>query len=229
MKFLTIKNKLPEKAEIYINGDIVDDSWNFGWEDDPSIYPLNIKNMLDDVKGKDIDIHINSGGGHVFAGIAISNMIKNHNGHTKAIIDGLAGSIASVIAFGCDEIQMPNNAFLMMHKPFSLCMGNSDDMLKMAETLDNLQEGILNTYLNHAKENISKEEINELINKETWLNGKEASNYFNITTKEELKVASCVSDMFKNFKNIPKNFETKNSKYDDIQKMNMEINLSLIL
>ncbi|WP_462274433.1 Clp protease ClpP, partial [Filifactor alocis] len=117
MNFLNIKNQTEDKADIYIYGDIVDDSWNWGWEDDPSVYPKNIRELLKECEGKSIDVHINSGGGHVFAGMAISNMIAHHDGKTTAIIDGLAGSIASVIAMGCDEIQMPCNAYLMIHKP----------------------------------------------------------------------------------------------------------------
>lgn len=74
MKFLTVKNSA-EKAELLIYGDIVDDSWNWGWEDDPNVYPKDIKNMLNGFDGKDVDVHINSGGGHVFAGMAISNML----------------------------------------------------------------------------------------------------------------------------------------------------------
>lgn len=235
MKFLKIRNQNEEKAEIYIHGDIVDDSWNWGWEDDPSVYPLNIKEMLKECRGKAIDIHINSGGGHVFAGMAISNMIAQHSGHTTAIIDGFAGSIASVIAMGCDEIQMPSNAYLMIHKPSCGCYGDSDDMLKAAEMLDTLQDGIVNSYLKHTRDGITKEILNEKINEETWFTGETASELFDITLTGQLESVACMGDFFEKLKNKPKLFVENQSKKDKqeekekIERLNKEIDIALAL
>ena len=233
MKFLKIKNSA-NKAEIYINGDIVDDSWNYNWDDDPSIYPLDIKKMLDDYKDKDVDVHINSGGGDVFAGIGISNMLKQHKGKTTAYIDGIAGSIASVIAFGCNEIVMPSNAFLMVHKPYTFAMGNANDLAKVIETLDTIQQGIVNTYLDHTKEDYKYEDINKLVDDETWLTGDKASEYFDIILIDSLKVVNCTSNLYKNFKSVPKEIvQEETSKEDEntvnLELLNKKIDLSLAL
>lgn len=235
MKFLQIKNQTEEKAEIYIHGDIVDDSWNWGWEDDPSVYPLNIKEMLNGCKGKAVDIHINSGGGHVFAGMAISNMIAQHDGHTTAIIDGLAGSIAGVIAMGCDEIYMPSNAYLMIHKPSCGCYGDSEDMLKAAEMLDTLQEGIVNSYLKHTKDGVTKEIINEKVNAETWFTGESAQDIFHIKVTDQIESVACTGDFFRRLKNKPKMLAENRSKSDKQEEearkeqQNKEIDIALAI
>lgn len=194
LKFLQIKNQQSEKAEIYITGDIVDDSWNYGWDSDPNVYPMNIKKMLDEVKGKDIDVYINSGGGHIFAGVAISHMLSRHDGKTRAIIDGIAASAASVIAFGCDEIEMPRNSYLMIHKPMCSCFGNSDELLKAAEWLDVLQKGILETYMAKATEGITVDQINELVNAETYFTGDQAAEFFNVVVTKEQEAVAYVGD-----------------------------------
>ena len=71
---LQIKNSTETSCDLYFYGDIVD-SWWGAW-DDMDQYPESIKNFLDEAKGKDINIYINSGGGSVFAGMAIYNMLK---------------------------------------------------------------------------------------------------------------------------------------------------------
>ena len=102
-----------------------------------------------------MNIYINSGGGSVFAGIAIYNMIKRHaaKANVKVYVDGLAGSIASILAFaGSEPPEIPSNAFLMIHNPWSYCEGNAEDMRKMADDLDQIKTGILNIYAEHLKE-----------------------------------------------------------------------------
>ena len=94
--FLQIKNQTDTSADLHFYGDIVS-SWWGAW-DDADQYPEKVKDFLDEAKGKDLNIYVNSGGGSVFAGMAIYNMIKRHQGHKTVYVDGLAGSIASVIA-----------------------------------------------------------------------------------------------------------------------------------
>lgn len=102
--FLQIKNQTDTSADLYFYGDIVS-SWWGAWEDTDQ-YPDKVKNFLDEAKGKDLNIYVNSGGGSVFAGMAIYNMIKRHQGNKTVYIDGLAGSIASVIALALSLIHI---------------------------------------------------------------------------------------------------------------------------
>ena len=214
MKFYEVKNKTNISADLYIYGDIVDDSWKgWTWAETEDVYPSDIRNMLNDLSGKDLNIYINSGGGHVNAGLAISHLIARHDGHTKGIVDGIAASIASVILMGCDEIEMPADSFVMIHKPMIGASGNSDDFKKIIDYLDVLQEGMLNSYKRHLKDGVDIETINDLMNAETWLSGEEMEAYFNVTKTNALGAVACSSEMLEKYKNVPKS----------LPKMNIEI------
>ena len=174
-KFLNafeFKNETETSADLYFYGDITSDYWG-AWQSEDQ-YPESIKNFLSEHAGKDINIFINSGGGSVFAGIAIYNMLRRHalKNSVKVTVDGLAGSIASVIAFaGSEPPKIPSNAFLMIHNPWILTEGNAEDLRKAADDLDEIREGILNIYEEHLKEGVAIDDIKKLMDAETWLNG----------------------------------------------------------
>mgnify|MGYP001945278213 FL=1 len=200
-----IKNQTDTTADLYFYGDIVSNWWG-AW-DDTDQYPEAIRDFLKGQEGKDLNIYINSGGGSVFAGMAIYNMLKRHKGHKTVYVDGLAASIASIIALAGDKIIIPSNAFLMIHKPWSWGMGNSNDFRKMADDLDAIQKGIMNVYEDNLVDGVEMAEIEKMVDEETWLNGNEASKYFSkIEVSEENNAAACASDYFKNYKNIPSHF-----------------------
>ena len=201
---LEIKNATNTTCDLYFYGDIVD-SWSGAW-DDTDQYPQAIKEFLDEAKDKNINIYINSGGGSVFAGMAIYNMLKRHKGHKTVYVDGLAGSIASVIALAGDKIVIPKNAYMMIHKPWCACGGNADDFREMANTLDKVEQGILNVYKDNLASEMLYDEIVEMVNNETWLTGEEASKYFaNVEIVEPLQLVACTSDLYSKYINTPKN------------------------
>ena len=144
-------------------------------------------------------------------------------------MDGLAASGASIIAFGCDEVEIPENAFLMIHKPSTVASGDADNFRSIAETLDTIQEGITNTYLKKTLEGVEKEKITEMIDAETWLTGKEASDYFDITVGKKQEILNCAGEYPKNFKKLPKNFKTATKPVVDNIKKIKEIEIALNL
>lgn len=227
--FLRIKNQTDSAADIYFYGDIVSSEWG-KWEDTDTC-PEDVRAFLRQVEGvKTLNIYVNSGGGSVFAGLAIYNMLKRNSAHKTVYVDGLAGSIASVIAMAGDKIVIPSNAFLMIHKPWSMSMGNSNDLRKMADDLDLIEEGIINVYSENIKDGVDMEEIKQMVNDETWLNGKEASKYFNIEVAEENNLVACTSDYFKNYEKLPKQLreQTNQTKQDENTKEKMLIELTII-
>lgn len=201
-KLFTFKNETATSADLYFYGDIVSDWWG-AWQDEDQ-YPDAVKNFLAEHQGKNLNIYINSGGGSVFAGIAIYNMLKRHNGKKTVFVDALAGSIASVIALAGDRLVIPSNSFLMIHKPWASCVGNSDDLRKMADDLEAVETGILNIYEEHLKEGVSIDTIKEMLAAETWLNGQQAAEYFNVEIGEEKAIAAAVTEETRKFcKAIP--------------------------
>ena len=220
---LEIKNSTETTCDLYFYGDIVD-SWWGAW-DDTDQYPEAIKSFLDDAKGKDINIYINSGGGSVFAGMAIYNMLKRHQGHKTVYVDGLAGSIASVIALAGDKVIIPSNAYMMIHKPWSGLYGNSKELREMADTLDKIEEGILNVYKENLAENTDIEVIKDMVNAETWLTGEEASKYFNVQVSDSVEAVACASDYFNKYNKKDDMSNIKNKKNNEKEILLMELDL----
>jgi ATP-dependent Clp endopeptidase proteolytic subunit ClpP len=202
---IEIRNQTETAAELCFYGDINSESlgeWQKYYPDDKA--PKDVQDFLaqlDDVE--EINVHINSGGGSVFGGIAIYNILKSHKAKINVYVDGIAASIASVIMCAGDKIYTPKNAMVMIHKPLSWCSGNADDMRKEADVLDQCQKVILNTYMQKVKEGVTEETMNELINAETWKNGEEWAEYFDIDVMDSKEIAACASDYFDNYKHLP--------------------------
>ena len=223
--FLNIKNLENEKAELHFYGEIVSDEWE-KWSDLDTC-PEDVLNYLSKIENsKELDIYINSGGGSVFAGLGIYNILKRHKGRKTVYVDGLAGSIASIIAMVGDEIIVPSNSFIMIHKPLCGVCGNANDMREMADTLDRIEEGLINTYKTKLKDNVDIETIKTMVNAETWLTGVEASRYFNITVTEANKmIAKVDTNLLNSYKNVPENL----LKAEDLAIKNKEIEIALAL
>ena len=208
---IEIRNEAGEAADLFFFGDINSESWG-EWQkyypEDRA--PKDVQDFLDQLDGvSKINVHINSGGGSVFGGIAIYNILKRHSAEITVYVEGLAASIASVIAMAGDRIIIPENAQMMVHKPSSITWGNADDMRKEAEVLDGCQKVILNTYMQHVKEGITPEQINALIDAETWKNGRDWQEFFDIEVSEKSNAAACTSGYFCHYRNLPEELEGK--------------------
>lgn len=204
---ITIKNVTKTAADMYIHGLILDDSYKGCFWDgsDGYVMPIDIRNILSELDTRDVNIYLNSDGGFVTAGIAIANMIARHKGKTTCYVDGWAASIASVIALSCDDVVMPRNTFLMIHKPTCEVCGDSDDFEHVALYLKTIQEGIETTYQNKARDGVTPEEITQYVNDETWFTADEAAAVFNIEVIEpQMQAAACAGSISNTFKNVPK-------------------------
>jgi ATP-dependent protease ClpP protease subunit len=120
----------------------------------------------------DISVRINSLGGLVFDGFAIFNALKQSPRRVTVHIDGVAGSIASIIAMAGDEINMAENAVMMIHKPSDGTYGVATELRSTADRLDMLQAQLVNIYAQRT--GMSADELNPLLDAETWLTAAEA-------------------------------------------------------
>ena len=129
---------------------------------------------LNNIKTDTVNIRINSPGGYVFDGTAIYNAIKQHPSNTVVHIDGIALSIASVIALAADEVRMADNAYMMIHEPWSMVAGNSKIMRDEADLLDKVGGTIRKVYAKKA--GIDEAEASKWmkVNEETWFTAEEA-------------------------------------------------------
>jgi len=167
---ITAKATGKKSGEILVYGVIRDTKY---WDEDvtPKDFDKKIKELgeIDD-----LTIRINSYGS-VFAGNAIVSMLdaKKANGwKVTTVVEGIAASMASVIAQAGDEVVMSENAMMMVHKPSSMAWGNADEMRKAAEMLDKAEKTLIPVYMRHF--NGTEDELRQMLRDETWLNADEA-------------------------------------------------------
>lgn len=194
------------------------------WSDE--VTPIELKEWLSVVKNKNLNIYINSSGGNVFAGLAIYHMLKRHEAKKTVYVDGIAASIASIIAMAGDEIHIPKNAYLMIHRSWICTTGNKNDLLDTISMLEKTDLNMADIYHEKAIEGITTEKILELMDNETWLTGNEAQNYFNIIVDGENKAAACLDGLNINDK-VPETLKAKLNKVEEVQNKENEKILEL--
>ena len=188
-KWYNIQNKAGNSADIYIFDEI-------------GTYGVTAQDFISEIKGlKDmpINLRINSLGGDVFDGMAMYNVIKRREAKTTVYIEGIAASIATIIALGADEVVMAENSLFMIHNAWGGTMGEAKDMRKTAETLEKITSELTDIYV--KKTGLSYDAVAQMMDEETWLNAEEAYKLrFIDTISDSIKVAAKY-DVSK-FKNI---------------------------
>ncbi|MDZ7595868.1 MAG: phage major capsid protein [Thiobacillus sp.] len=155
-------------AEIFIYGDI-GESW---WAE-----TVTASSFLAEVNALDVDaitVRINSFGGSVVDGIAIYNAIKRHRASVTVCVDGVALSIASLIAMAGDTVEMAENATMMIHAPWGSVSGNSAELREQADVLDTFASAMATSYV--AKTGMDSAAVMALLTdgKDHWYNAVEA-------------------------------------------------------
>lgn len=201
-----------DSAALYFYGDICGESWSSAWfEEDKA--PQDVVDFISEItadgdKHKRLDVYVNSGGGDVFGGMAIYNILSRYEGEKVAHIDGIAASIAGIIPFACDKVVAKSSAQIMLHKPWTGCWGNADDMKKCIESLNTCEQSIIDIYAAHAVNGTTPEKIRSMIDRETWLTCGQAAQYFNIEIEAGEAVAACISDSYGDYRNAPESLRT---------------------
>lgn len=154
--------------KIYVYGTI-------GYEIDADYLRLAL-----DTADEDIELRINSGGGDVFEGQAIYSLLESWKsttgGKITVYIDGIAASIASVIAMAGSEVHMSSNALMMIHNPWTpSATGGSGDLRDLASVLDKIRDTIVTVY--ETKSGMDRDTIGLMMDEETWFSAEEAVNF----------------------------------------------------
>lgn len=207
-RFWNFKSLDEKEGELTLYGEISNETW---WGDE--VTPKEFKSDLDNLGEIDtLNIYINSPGGDVFAGQTIYSILKRHKAHKNIYIDGLAASIASVIAMAGNTIFMPKNAMMMIHNPWTVGMGNADEFRKLAEDLDKIRESLIAAYEGHSA--LTRDEIIEIMDAETWLTASECEEYgFCDVVEEEKNMAAFIDvEVLGRYRNTPKVFLTEEPK-----------------
>jgi ATP-dependent protease ClpP protease subunit len=167
-KHFTVRNKSNGKAEVIIYGSI-----GASWFEEG----ITAKSVSDELKKlddsvKEITVRINSLGGDVFEGITIYNRLKQHKAKVKVYVDGIAASIASIIALSGDEVIMSEGSLFMIHLPWTYAAGNRKDLENTLDRLSDVESQLLSIYANKTK--MDRIELKDMLEKETWMDAEQA-------------------------------------------------------
>ena len=193
------------------------------------VTPTQINAVINKLEpNEEFELEITSYGGSVTAGLAICNLLKQASaeGHkTTAHVIGIAASMASAIACACDNLKIDANAFLMVHNPWTVVLGNAQAIRKEAEVLDQYRDALLAIY--RTKFDMSDEVIKKMLDEETWIVGEQAEMFKLkaeiIPTQEPLRAAAFAKDMPK-FMHTPKALkEIIMEKEEELKQANDEV------
>ena len=158
-----------DSRTLYLEGTIAESSWF-----DDEVTPAAFKKDLLSGKGP-ISIWINSPGGDCVAASQIYNMLMDYPGDVTVKVDGIAASAASVIAMAGSRVLMSPTSLMMIHNPLTLAIGDSEEMKKAIQLLDEVKESIINAY--EIKTGLPRNKLSQLMDAETWMNANKAKEY----------------------------------------------------
>lgn len=148
------------------------DPIGYDYWDDSGVTAKRISAALRSLDGADVVVNINSPGGDVFEGLAIYNLLREYKGHVTVRVLGVAASAASFIAMAADEIQIARAGFFMIHNAWTGLWGNRNDLRETADFLEQIDDTIADIY--HVKSGLSMDELKADMDKERWINGRDA-------------------------------------------------------
>lgn len=167
-KFFKVVNGVDSSGiELYIDGPIDSEMW---WGDEAT--PQALRDELKKINSNRITVVINSGGGDVWAGLAMYNALRELDAEITVRVDGLAASIASVIAMAGDKIIMSPGSMMMIHKASAWAGGDAEELKKVIEMLETVEESIVPIYADRT--GLDREKIQEMMDAETWMSSEEA-------------------------------------------------------
>lgn len=162
--------------------------------DEIGMFGVTARDFIRDLKAIDtpkITVSINSPGGAVFDALPIYNALIRHDAEITTRVEGLAASAASVITMAGDRVVMPENAFLMIHNPWSFSIGDANEMRQQADLLDKVSASLISTYRN--KTGMEDSEIAAMLDAETWLSAEEAVEFgFADEIEPGMQAVACV-------------------------------------
>lgn len=191
-----------DEAEVFIYGDIG------GWWGGVSAEDFAKDIVALDVKT--LNVRLNSPGGLVFEGVAIYNALARHKANVVIHVEGLAASIASIIAMAGDEVRIAEGSRFMIHDPWSMVMGAASDLRAEADILDGLKSDLIDIYA--ARTEQSRDDLSKWMGDETWLSARDAvdkgfADEMTPAKKKKKENAHAQSAMFAYFRHAPADAE----------------------
>lgn len=177
MSFWKVQNNQEQNAELQLYGEISNEDYSW-WNGTQYITAQKFLEDIEPIKNKQqITIKLNSGGGDLFVGLQIANVLKGISAKKVCIIEGIAASAATLIACACDEVKLYRNSLFMVHKPKAgfFDFGEDKDFDKVSNMLKACKNSSIELY--KQKTGKSEKELSDIIDNETWFLGQEAVDF----------------------------------------------------
>lgn len=185
----SIKSAAKADGEIEILGEIGES----GWVSEFTTAKM-VKDQLKAIGKAPVLVTINSPGGDAFEGIAIYNLLREHQAKVTVHVLGLAASAASIIAMAGDTIKVGEAAMLMIHSSHGVAVGDQSDMREFADLLDAIDRSVACLYA--ARSGKTEPEVLAMMKKETWMSGAEAvkAGFADVAVSDDKSKAKSATD-----------------------------------
>jgi ATP-dependent Clp protease protease subunit len=121
---------------------------------------------------KPVTVNVNSPGGDLFEGLAIYNILREHQGEVTVKVLGMAASAASIIAMAGDRVEIARAGFFMIHNTWAVAVGNRNDLREFADFLEPFDDAMADIYASHTGAKAA--DMQALMDAETWISGSQA-------------------------------------------------------
>lgn len=209
MNWYSIKNEADSTPEIVIDGEI-------GWEVTSKEFQNELKQLG---VVPEIDVYINSVGGSVIQGMGVYHALNRNSAKIRVKVEGVAASIASVIAMAGDTVEIATGSLFMIHNPSGFAVGEAKDMRKTAEILDKMRDQLVSIYETRNL-SLTTDQLIAAIDDETWMDAEEAVEFgFADAIEGEVDALEASAHFdFTCFQNTPKNIEKVRAALDTKRK-----------
>lgn len=156
---------------------LIYDFIGYDWWTDTGLTAMAFRDQLQALGDvQQLTVRINSPGGEVWDGMSIFNQLSQFQAHTTVVIEGIAASVASLIAMAGDTVQAMEVSQLMIHDAWTIAVGNEQDLRDMADTLGKIDQQIADTYAIRSGSKTAKQ-FREIMNKDAYLTAQEAQEW----------------------------------------------------
>lgn len=200
MNYRIVARSGSNSADLFIYDDI-GEGWFGGISANQVVADLKALGAVDT-----LNVRINSAGGSVFEGLAIYNAIDRNPARVVTHVDGIAASIASIIAMAGAEILIASNAMMMVHNPAGIALGTAEDMRRTADLLDTVRGTLVDTYVRRTGNDAGK--VSAWMDEETWFTASAARDAGLVDAITEPLQLAASGDLSR-FKNVPATIKAK--------------------
>lgn len=222
--------------KLNLSGELIPNDWAEDyrrWGYQTGFYcPDDVRTAIEGLEpGEELLLEINSIGGSVFAGNEIYALLEGCTNPTRAVIQSMAASAASYMIMPCDRIEIHLPAQLMIHRASTFAWGNAEDLQQAQQMLDTTDNSILDTYCRRCGERCSREELETMMENETYIGSADALRYGFVDSivggesnaQSGVLVASAFNNTVKAMRSLPDIHELRNREKNESDRLRQEL------